>query len=221
MQSLKIDTVIKKALPQLQLACISCNVKMVEKDNDLWQEIGEKIEEINTSIKEKDICQLPAIKQARKGYKACGKDPARYRLSAEALLRRVLKQQSIYQINNVVDIINLISISTGFSIGGYDAQKIEGTINFGIGKENEPYQAIGRGELNIAYLPIFRDNIGAFGSPTSDSQRTSINLDTKKLLMIIIDFGNLETHLQQSIDLSIDLLKKYAFADNITCNIIN
>src|SRR5690606_16509774 len=115
----------------------------------LWEEIQLKVTEIATHTKIEQISKIPAISASRKGYKACGKDPARYRLSAEALLRRVVNRNEIYQINNIVDVLNLISISSGFSIGGYDSDKIKGAVTFGIGEKDEPYTGIGRGELNI------------------------------------------------------------------------
>jgi DNA/RNA-binding domain of Phe-tRNA-synthetase-like protein len=46
----------------------------------------------------------------------------------------LINRNEIYQINNVVDALNLVSITTGFSIGGYDADKIEGDITYGIGE---------------------------------------------------------------------------------------
>ena len=159
---------------------------------------------------------MPAIAASRKAYKACGKDPARYRLSAEALLRRIVNRGEIYQINNVVDLLNMVSISSGFSIGGYDSEKINGHVVFGVGKLNEPYFGIGRGELNIEFMPVFRDETGAFGTPTSDSERTSVSLETKRFLMIIIDYGG--GNLQEATSLATNLLKKYAGAENIEIN---
>jgi DNA/RNA-binding domain of Phe-tRNA-synthetase-like protein len=147
-------------------------------------------------------------------YRLCGKDPARYRLSSEALMRRVVKGHQLYRINNVVDLLNLVSLKSGMSIGGYDAEKISGNVIFDIGKNKEPYEAIGRGELNIEFLPVFRDSISPFGSPTSDSVRTSVTNSTKRFLMIIIGFSG-EICTTETIDLSVSLLKKYANADNI------
>jgi DNA/RNA-binding domain of Phe-tRNA-synthetase-like protein len=132
----------------------------------------------------------------------------------------VVKSSEIYQINNVVDLLNLVSISTGFSIGGYDAEKIEGDIIFGIGEKNEPYTGIGRGELNIEFLPVFRDATGAFGTPTSDSVRTSVSLETKRFLMIIVDFGGEELQLSEATDLAVALLEKYAGAVNFEIKLI-
>jgi DNA/RNA-binding domain of Phe-tRNA-synthetase-like protein len=114
----------------------------------------------------------------------------------------------------VVDLLNLVSISSGFSIGGYDSDKIEGDVVFGIGETNEPYQGIGRGELNIEGMPVFRDLKGAFGTPTSDSVRTSVSLETQRFLMIIIDYAN-SGDLGEATKHAINLLEKYANATNL------
>lgn len=214
MQQITLSDELKEKIPDLQLACIECDVNMIPFHQELWKIIELKVKELSTSLKVEEISRHPVIEASRKGYKACGKDPARYRLSAEALLRRVVNRNEIYQINNVVDLLNHVSITTGFSIGGYDADKVEGEAVFGIGKENEPYEGIGRGELNIEGLPVFRDSKGAFGTPTSDSVRTSVTLDTKRFLMVLIDYGNPKLLLNAS-ELAVNLLKKYADAKNI------
>ena len=198
---------------ELQLSCILCDVEVEAKNEALWHRITEKVQELNHQLKVEEISQIPAISASRKAYKACGKDPARYRLSAEALLRRVVKRNEIYQVNNVVDALNLVSISSGYSIGGYDFNKIEGHVEFGIGKMNEPYEGIGRGELNIESMPVFRDRTGAFGTPTSDSVRTSVSDKTQKFLMIIIDYGAHEG-LGKATELAKELLTEYTNATN-------
>ena len=213
MQFISISETLASKVENIQLSCITCDVTVQQKNEALWNEINKKITTIAAELKVEQISKMPAVAASRKAYKACGKDPARYRLSAEALLRRVIKRKELYQVNNVVDLLNLVSISSGFSIGGYDADKISGKITFGIGENDEPYEGIGRGELNIAFLPVFRDEVGAFGSPTSDSLRTAVAETTKRFLMVIIDFGGGE--LQQATEFAISLLEKYASAKNI------
>ncbi|WP_372947515.1 B3/4 domain-containing protein [Mariniphaga sp.] len=205
---------LKILVPDVTLSCIECDVVVMEDNKALWAETEEKTNNLAASLKVEDISRLPAIATSRRGYKACGKDPARYRLSAEALLRRVVQGKGLYHVNNVVDLLNLVSVSTGFSIGGYDVEKIEDEAVFGIGLENELYEGIGRGELNIESLPVFRDKLGPFGTPTSDSVRTSVTRNTKRFLMIIIDFGAL-TELEDATELAVNLLKKYAGATNM------
>ncbi|NCB08889.1 MAG: hypothetical protein EOM73_12070, partial [Bacteroidia bacterium] len=180
----------------------------------LWQQVQDKCRQISGSLKLEEISRIPAVSASRKAYKACGKDPARYRLSAEALLRRVVNRGEIYHVNNVVDLLNLVSISTGFSIGGYDAEKIAGEIVFGIGEKDEPYEGIGRGELNIEGMPVFRDGTGAFGTSTSDSVRTSVTPETSRFLMVLVDYGNTPL-LDEATGMSIDLLRKHAAATTI------
>ena len=213
MVTVSVSEELKTLLPELVLSCIECDVLVHEEHEKLWAEIEEKTNKLAASLKVEAISRLPAIAASRRGYKACGKDPARYRLSAEALLRRTVQGKELYRVNNVVDLLNLVSVSTGFSIGGYDAGKIDGAVVFGIGHTDEPYEGIGRGKLNIESLPVFRDNLGAFGSPTSDSVRTSVSLETKRFLMIIIDFGTLP-ELEQATEMAVKLLKNYAKADN-------
>ncbi len=214
MTSVSISDDLKASVPQLMLSCIECDVVVMENNETLWEQIDEKLAEIAGSIQMDDISRLPALAASRKGYRQCGKDPSRYRLSAEALLRRTVQGKGLYRVNNVVDLLNLVSLSTGFSIGGYDAEKIEGGVVFGIGRQNEPYEGIGRGELNIELLPVFRDRKGAFGTPTSDSVRTSVTSGTTRFLMIIIDFGTQEL-LEQATFIATELLRKYARAENL------
>ena len=223
MQNLQNITILDELVakvPELQLSCIYCDVVPAQVNEQLWELILIKINEIASTISVEQISQIPAISASRKAYRACGKDPARYRLSAEALLRRVVNRNELYQINNVVDALNLVSISTGFSIGGYDADKIEGDIFFGIGRAGEPYSGIGRGELNIEGMPVFRDNIGAFGTPTSDSERTSVSLKTKRFLMIIIDYAA-SPKLAEATGFAKELLEKYTQATNFDIKTIS
>lgn len=137
-----------------------------------------------------DINQRPGVKATREAYNACGKEPNRYRPSQEQLCRRILQGKELYFVSNVVDIINVISILSGYAIGGFDADKIEGpAMTLGIGREGEPYEGIGRGELNIAGMPVFRDSAGGVGTPTSDNERTKTSPSTRRLLMTVNIYG--------------------------------
>jgi DNA/RNA-binding domain of Phe-tRNA-synthetase-like protein len=162
-----------------------------------------------------DINKMPAIESTRNAYKLAGNDPSRYRPSAESLLRRIVKKMGLNSINNIVDLLNIISIKTGFSIGGYDFDKIEGNIEFGIGRKSEHYIGIGRGILNIDYLPVLRDNKGAFGNPTSDSERTMINSNTNNILFVFYDFGK-HDFLKPILEYTSELVKYHCDVKKIT-----
>lgn len=206
---ISISPEVKSKCPQLQLGCIQCNLIVTNEYPTLLELIQKELTDLQNQLSVENISKIPSIQSSRIGYKSLGKDPARYRLSAEALLRRVVKGKGLYQVNNVVDLLNLTSVKSGFSIGGYDAEKIEGDVQLSIGKANEPYEAIGRGDLNIEFLPTFRDQKGPFGSPTSDSVRTMVTPKTQQFLMPIFNFGGQE-NLEEVMSDAISLLEKYA-----------
>lgn len=220
MHRISINNQLKKMLPSLRLGCMECSVFIQLSNSEIISLSDGIFTDLCNELNINQISKKPTIRETKEAYRILGKDPSRYRPSAEALTRRIVKGKDIFWINNVVDILNLISLESGFSIGGYDADKIIGNIEFGIGKENEPYQAIGRGELNIENLPLFRDHLGAFGSPTSDSLRTMVTEETTRFLMIIIDFGGNE-NLESTIDKSVELYRKFANARDISTQIVS
>lgn len=153
-------------------------------------------------------------------YKRLGKDPNRYRPSSEALRRRILRELPLYKVDTLVDLINLVSIRSGYSIGGFDVDKIAGgSLVLGVGREGEIYHGIGRGELNIAGLPVYRDAVGGIGTPTSDEERTKIGLDTTHLLMIINGYSGLEG-LEAAGKYAVGLLSKYVSAINMEAELV-
>lgn len=184
---------ILTACPDLHVLAIACPVKNSESDVRLWKEIAQEEENVRQTMKLEEVNKWFPIQATRQAYKRLGKDPNRYRPSAEALRRRILRGLPLCRIDTLVDLINLISIRSGYSIGGFDAGKIQGgQLVLGVGKEGELYHGIGRGELNIEGLPVYRDAIGGIGTPTSDEERTKIGLDTTSLLMIINGYSGRE-----------------------------
>jgi DNA/RNA-binding domain of Phe-tRNA-synthetase-like protein len=77
-------------------------------------------------------------------------------------------------------------------VGLYDLAHVEGDIVFRAGRAGETYKGIGKYDLNLEGLPVFCDAAGPHGSPTSDSERTMVTLETKRVIAIIISFGGVE-----------------------------
>ena len=214
MLSITISDQILEVCPEFRFAAILCEFKNSNYDADLWKEIETYSKEFVSKYRMQDIKNRPAILATRNTYKALGKEPNRYRPSPEALSRRIVRGDALYQIDTAVDLINLISLQSGYSIGGFDADRVKGNLTLGVGQENEKFEAIGRGQLNIAGLPVYRDDVGGIGTPTSDEERTKITSETNKLLMIINGYSG-EENLQETVDDSISMLKKYLHATDI------
>lgn len=200
--------------PEFVGACVEARVVNTPYCEELWQEIeamGERFRQELTTETLKDITSIAAT---RRVYKACGKDPSRYRPASEALIRRVLQGKELYQRDTLVDLVNLASIAYGYSIGGFDADRFVGdTLTLGIGREGEPYEGIGRGLLNIEGLPVYRDAEGGVGTPTSDNERTKMTLDTTHLVVLINGYDGNEARVRANAEYIQQLLRKYCQSD--------
>lgn len=211
---------ILAACPDLHVLAIACRVRNTESDIRLWDEIAQEEEMVRQTMKLEEVNKWLPIRATRQAYKKLGKDPNRYRPSAEALRRRILRGLPLYRIDTLVDLINLVSIRSGYSIGGFDAMKIQGDrLVLGVGKEGEVYRGIGRGELNIAGLPVYRDDIGGIGTPTSDEERTKIDMGTTSLLMIINGYSG-ENGLMEAGRYAAECLRKYNEASDMEAMLI-
>lgn len=183
----EISPELRTAAPDYTLIAIEADGIVNAPTSDaLWDLICAEMKAIATSTKMEEVRLRPAIDATRRAYKALGKEPNRYRPSAEALARRAVKGMDLYRTLTVIDLVNLVSLCTGISIGGFDADKIAGTrLVYGRGQAGEPYEAIGRGPLNIEGLPVWRDALGGIGTPTSDNERTKLTEETTRVLLTV------------------------------------
>src|ERR1700704_1742505 len=189
MMIVTIDPKLKAKCPRTALGCVTARVEAGATPDALLQEMKTRENEIQKLPFPRGVLESAQVETTRKAYKALGKDPARYRGSAEALLRRVVAGKGLPQINAVVDVINLVSVESRLPIGLYDLGHIIGEIVFRAGRAGETYKGIGKYDLNLEGLPLFADTVGPHGSATSDSERTMVTRVTKQVLAILISFG--------------------------------
>lgn len=224
---------IRERCPEFVGAAVIADVRNSEHNDALWDEINGFIADYRQRYTVDSIKEMPSIEATRTAYRRCGKDPSRYRPSGEALVRRTLKGNELYRVNTVVDLINLASIAYGYSIGGFDFDKIQfshpsslipqtsnlkpqpspSSLTLGIGREGEPYEGIGRGTLNIEGLPVYRDAVGGIGTPTSDHERTKLTLETKTLLTIVNGYDGNREQVMACAKFIQELLRQYAGSD--------
>jgi DNA/RNA-binding domain of Phe-tRNA-synthetase-like protein len=196
-------------------ACVEARVVNSPYCQPLWDEINAMGDDFRSRLTTDTLKEMPSIAATRAVYRACGKDPSRYRPASEQLIRRLLQGKQLYQIDTLVDLINVASMAFGYSIGGFDADKFVGdTLTLGIGREGEPYEGIGRGMLNIAGLPVYRDAQGGVGTPTSDNERTKITLDTTHLVVLINGYDGNRQRVEDNAAFIQQLLRRFAHCDD-------
>ena len=205
-----VSNEIERVCPEFVGACVEADVVNTPYCEGLWEEIRALGEQYKATLTTESLKEMSGIAATRRVYKACGKDPSRYRPASEQLIRRMLQGKELYQIDTLVDLINLASIRFGYSIGGFDASKFVGdTLTLGIGRAGEPYEGIGRGMLNIEGLPVYRDAEGGVGTPTSDNERTKITIDTRHLVVLINGYDGNEEQVRANAEFILDLVRRY------------
>ena len=214
MKKIKIDNELLKVCPDIQLGCIQYSANVEKENKKLWNQINSITAEISKDMTIDKIGSQKNIKDSRELYRKIGKDPHRYRISSEALIRRILQGKGLYKVNNVVDANNLISIISRLSVGSYDIDKLGNELSFRIGKKGESYKGIGKDIINTENLPVFADENGAYGSPTSDSEKAMITSNSKNILTVLIAFSD-DSGLERYMDKAVEILKDYIGAKNV------
>ena len=187
--NIEIAAELKDLCPGASLLVLQYEAEVQKSNAELAALVDKTIEELQNRYTMADLAELPAIKDTRAAYRKLGKAPTTYRNAAEAMLRRIVKGNGLYRINNVVEMNNVISISTGYSVGSYDTTCLSGDIQWRRAPDGERYQGIGKDMLNIEHLPTLYDAIGAFGNPTSDSRRAMITLGRHTIASVVYSFS--------------------------------
>ena len=209
---------IASVCPEFVGAAVEAKVRNTAYSQELWDEIHQLEDKFRETLTTESLKDMPSIAATRRVYKACGKDPSRYRPASEQLIRRMLQGKELYQIDTLVDLVNLASIAFGYSIGGFDADKFVGdTLTLGVGREGEPYEGIGRGPLNIAGLPVYRDAKGGVGTPTSDNERTKMTMATTHLVVLVNGYDGNRQRVMENAQYLKQLIER--FASGTECSI--
>ena len=205
---INIDSKLKEKLPEFNVIAYLMDVV-----NQTSETVLNLLNDLEVDLKIEEVTTNPKILETRKGYKTLGKDPSHTRPACEALIRRVIKGTKLYSLGDLIDLGNILSVKTKRSVCVVDAEKIVGDVLIRIGNENEQIDAINRMPINAHNLPVYVDNEGIFGSPTSDTLRTAVNEFTKKILVMVICFSKKDT--DEDEQLLLDLYQNFADAKNI------
>ena len=202
--------------PKVRLGLICAEpVAIASGGSDLAAEIDHVCADLESKHCGKSPGEIPGLAAARELYRAFGVDPTKTRPSSEALLRRVLKKNSFPRISNAVDLCNLCALKFLLSLGLYDADKIEGGITLRCGQPDESFAGIRKDQVHLAGRLVLADQAGPFGNPTSDSKRTSVSADTRRLWMVIFAPASFPKELLQAhVETSCNNMARYLAAEN-------
>ena len=198
---IQIDASVRQCWPETRLGVLTFSVEVQKEAPGLAERMASCLPSLRARMEETPFASWPNLAESRAAFRACGKDPGRYRVSSEALLRRIRQGKELYRINSIVDANNLASLETGFSIGSYDLNAISGDIVLRLGREGEVYTGIGKDSIDLHRLPLLVDERGPFGGATSDSTRAMITGTTAACLTVIYGFST-RTQLEEALALT-------------------
>lgn len=186
-----IDERLFAVYPQIRLGLMRFHADVHESDPQFWAYMSDEVlPRIRSAVEGKEWSEIPGIRGSRAAYRAFGRNPGRYRVSSEALIRRVRRGDDLYHINSVVDVNNLISLESGLSVGSYDLENIHGAITLRKAGQGEGYTGIGKDFLDMENMLVLADDEGIFGSSMSDSTRAMVTENAKDILVVVYCFEN-------------------------------
>ena len=192
----KIDPQLRNVYPKIRLGVMRFTAVVRESDGQFWHYMDEQVlPQVRQAIEGKEWSEIPGIRGSRAAYKAFGRNPGRYRVSSEALIRRVRRGDELYRINSVVDVNNLLSVTSGLSVGSYDLDKLRGAVTLRKAEAGEGYTGIGKDFIDMENMLVLADDECIFGSSMSDSTRAMVTEATRNVLVVVYCF-------EDSIDLS-------------------
>lgn len=179
------DDVKSKGIP-LRVAVVKFSgLKLFSKSSELDAEFSKAVSEVLAGFTLENLSSDRAVRCVRDLFKTFGTDPTKWRPSSEAMIRRILKDKSLFRIISLVDINNIVSIRYRLPIGLYDLDKVDGKITLGIGKEGMNFIGLTGREYNTDGKPVVLDGNGVIGSPIVDSDRTKITAETSNVLAVV------------------------------------
>lgn len=188
---INVDKALYDVYPEIRLGCIRFSADVSTPSTSFWKHMDDDVvPRIKESLEGKEWADVPGVKGSRAAYKAFGRNPGRYRVSSEALLRRVRRGDELYHINSVVDVNNLVSVESGLSVGSYDLGHVNGAITFRKAGSGEGYNGIGKDFIDMENMLVLADDEGIFGSSMSDSTRAMVTGDTTDVLVVVYCFEN-------------------------------
>ena len=192
----RISNDLKNLLPNFSVIAYEIDFESDFDAMNKSKEVDDYLEKLYTLVSSKynydEITKIPKLKQTRDGYKKMCKDPSHTRPSCEALLRRVVKGNNLYRLGDVIDLGNILSIETLRSVCVVDKERLVNDVVIRLGTKEDIYEGINRGLINVTNIPVYTDEIGPFGCPTSDTLRTCVTSSTKSILVMIICFDEIE-----------------------------
>lgn len=190
-----IEPSVLEKYPHLKVGVVIVKgVKNTGEHSEIQKLVDSTLLRVKKEYEGKDLGQIPKILDWREAYKAFGYKPASYRCSVEALLRRVIQDKGLPNINPVVNLYNLISVKYSLPAGADDLDQVKGSIRLAVAQGTEPFVTLGSREQETAKVGeiIYRDDVEVLCKAWNwrESDKTKITAESQNISLVIEGLEN-------------------------------
>ena len=186
---LKIDSEVKAGYPGLDVLTYRlANVAVENKNLELEKFKDELIKEVKGKYTLDSLKDAPTFRAYRDFFWRVGIDPTKNRPAAEALIRRILRDNLIPNINTIVDAYNLASIKTEIALAAFDIQELQGNLVMRFARRGEKFLGIGMErpiDLEGGEVVISDDQKLVAIYPHRDADRSKVTEKTRNILLLV------------------------------------
>ena len=186
---LKIDSEVRARYLGLDaLTCRFANVVVEKKKLELEKFKEEVIKEVKGKYTLDSLKDAPTFRAYRDFFWRVGIDPTKTRPAAEALIRRILRDNPVPNINTIVDAYNLASIKTEIALAAFDIQELEGDLVMRFARRRENFLGLGMEkpeDLEGGEVVISDDRKLVAVYPHRDADRSKVTDKTGNILLLV------------------------------------
>ena len=130
-----------------------------------------------------DLSSDPTVAGLRRLFRAAGCAPTKYRPASEALLRRLVKGDSLPVIQPLVDLNNCLSATLAVPCCVMVDGSFGTSLRLRSGTAGEAYESL-RGPFNLEGKPLLVDDEGPIDTPITGNQRVKVVEDTRRAWLV-------------------------------------
>lgn len=211
---IEIDGAVRKNYPEARVGWLVADVS-VRQEHPYVEALKAALPETiaGHGIDGGTLSAHPDIARWREVYSSMGAKPSKYRSSLEALIRRVVKGQELWNVSSVVDCYNCASVATLLAMGAHDTAKVDGVISLRYGRAGEKFLPLGAGGEEIGVDPrqiVYADEskICCWLWNHRDTRQASVAGETREAVFIIDSaFTPRTTSIEQGLEILAGHLK--------------
>jgi len=186
---LKISNEVEARYPSLDVLTRRVTNVLVEQRNSELEKFKEElVKEVKAKYTLDSLKDAPTFRAYRDFFWRVGIDPTKNRPAAEALIRRILRDNPIPNINTVVDAYNLASIKTEIALAAFDIQELRGALVMRFASRGEKFLGIGMEkpmDLEGGEVVISDDQKLVAIYPHRDADRSKVTEKTRDILLLV------------------------------------